>query len=206
MRFAPVFVIVVAAIVVAGCGTYSAAPRRLSVVEPGTKSDAFQRLQSRRGPTRFAQVTPTLYRGGEPNDEQMAQLSALGVRTIIDLRNRPIEVAAEAASARKVGIQALNFPFSGLSEPDPAILQRAVAAIESAPPGAVYVHCQQGRDRTSLIVALYRVWVQGWKPTIAWRSDALDFGHGGVRAIFFRKLDRTFTRLTATTPTTPHLI
>ncbi|HEX4459674.1 MAG TPA: hypothetical protein VIA18_16965, partial [Polyangia bacterium] len=132
--------------------------------------------------------------------------SALGVRTIIDLRNRPIAVAAEQASAAKVGIQALNFPFSGLSEPDPAILQRAVAAIESAPPGAVYVHCQQGRDRTSLIVALYRVWVQGWAPKVAWQSEALDFGHGGMRAIFFRKLDRVFVRLAATKPTAPHLL
>ena len=204
MKFLPILLILVA--VVAGCGTYSAAPRRLSIVAPGAKTQAFATLQSRRGPTRFAQVTPTLYRGGEPSDEQMADLSALGVRTIIDLRNRPLEVAAEQASAAKVGIQALNFPFSGLSEPDPAILQRAVAAIEAAPPGAVYVHCQQGRDRTSLIVALYRVWVQGWEPKVAWRSEALDFGHGGVRAIFFRKLDRVFVRLAATKPSAPHLL
>ena len=188
-----------------GCGTYSAAPRRLSVVAPGDPADAFKTLSSRRGPTRFAQVTPTLYRGGELNDEQMRLLSRLGVRTIIDLRNQPLEVAAEEASARKLGIQALNFPFSGLSEPDPAILRSAVAAIQSAAPGSVYVHCQQGRDRTSLIVALYRVWVESWQPSAAWRAEALDFGHGGVRAIFFRKLDRTFDRLTQPAAS-PHLI
>ncbi len=205
MRFSPLLVIVLATVLVAGCATYSAAPRRICVVEPGSKLQAFQALQSRRGPTRFAQVTPTIYRGGEPNEEQMAQLSALGVRTIIDLRNRPLDVAAEAASARKVGIQALNFPFSGLSEPDPAVLQHAVAAIQGASSGSVYVHCQQGRDRTSLIVALYRVWVEGWNPNVAWRKEALDFGHGGMRAIFFRKLDRVFVRLTAPTATAPHL-
>jgi protein-tyrosine phosphatase len=205
MRFLPIVLLVVVA-VVAGCGTYSAAPRRLSVVRPGSAADAFKVLSSRRGPTRFAQVTPTLYRGGEPSDEQLALLSQLGVRTIIDLRNRPLEVAAEEASARKLGIRALNFPFSGLSEPDPAVLEAAVAAIQTAQPGAVYVHCKQGRDRTSLIVALYRVWLQGWKPSVAWRSEALDFGHGGVRAIFFRKLDRVFARLAATTPAAPHLI
>jgi hypothetical protein len=58
MRFLPIALVLVA--VVAGCGTYSAAPRRLSIIEPGAKSQAFKTLQSRRGPTRFAQVTPLL--------------------------------------------------------------------------------------------------------------------------------------------------
>lgn len=138
-----------------------------------------------------------LYRGGEPTAQQLELLHKLGVRTIIDLRNNPDDVTTEQAAAGKLGMRAVNFPFSGLSEPDPALLQNAVAAIRDAKEGAVYVHCQQGRDRTSLIVALYRVWIDNWKPDVAWQSEALDFGHGGLRAIFFRKLDRAFTRLAA---------
>jgi protein tyrosine/serine phosphatase len=33
---------------------------------------------------------------------------------------------------------------------------------EAAAVGPVYVHCRQGRDRTGLEIAMYRILVQGW--------------------------------------------
>ncbi len=180
-----------------GCGhTYQAAPPRPAAVSGGAAaSAAFDLLASARGPDRFAQVTPSIYRGGQPTAAQLRLLRQLRVRTIVALVDDPAVVRAETEAAARLGLTVHNYPLSGLSEPDPTLLRRVVAELR-APESPVYVHCRRGRDRTSLVVALYRVLVEGWDPAVAWRHEALDFGHGGLRAIFFRRLDRAYTRLT----------
>jgi protein tyrosine phosphatase (PTP) superfamily phosphohydrolase (DUF442 family) len=174
------------AVIVSGCaGSYVAAPAQPTMPTMPTM------------PTRFAQVGPRLYRGGQPSETQLAALHALGVRTLITLRDTPDAVGEERAAAARLGMRLLSFPFSGLSDPDPALLRQVVAAMQETADGAIYVHCRQGRDRTSLVVALYRVWVERWAPTEAWQREATDFGHGGWRTFFFRRLDRAFVKLTS---------
>jgi protein tyrosine/serine phosphatase len=142
-------------------------------------------------PVRFAQVDAHLYRGGQPTAEQVRRLHDLGVRTIICLRTSPSR--EEEAAARALGMRFVNLPFrASFNVPDGNKLRQIVAAIESSP-DPVYVHCAQGRDRTSLIVALYRVWVTRWAPAFAWQKEALDFGHG---APWFAGLDVAFRALT----------
>jgi protein tyrosine phosphatase (PTP) superfamily phosphohydrolase (DUF442 family) len=199
MIYARAILPLVFVVALAGCAAsaYSAAPERSSLLPPdGAVRDTFAWLRSQRGPTRFQQVAPALYRGGQPTAAQLAALHALGVRTIVDLRNTASAVANERAEADRLGLRFLSFPFSGLAKPDPAQLRAIVAALADPANGAVYVHCQQGRDRTSLVVALYRVWHDGWSPELAWQREADDYGHGGWRHIFFRKLDRAFVTLT----------
>ncbi|MCU1281704.1 MAG: hypothetical protein JWM53_5250 [bacterium] len=194
--------VVVAALVLIRCGgdRYCAAPSRLTRLDElrGDRGalEAYAALRSPAGPTRFAQVSPRLYRGGQPTAAQLAQLHALGIRTIISLRDAPRAAAAERAEVEQLGMKFLSFPFSGLTEPDPAQLRAIVAAMRDDAVGPAYVHCKQGRDRTSLAVALYRVWVEAWQPDVAWRQEADDYGHAGWRHVFFRKLDRAFLRLT----------
>jgi protein tyrosine/serine phosphatase len=145
---------------------------------------------------RFAQVAPRLYRGGQPDEEDLRRLHELGVRTIISLRGPSKAQAAEEALAGELGMRFRRFAFSGLSEPEPAMLHQIVGAMSDPDGGAVYVHCHRGRDRTSLVTALYRVWVDHWAPELAWQKEAVDYGHAPWR-LFFYKLDRAFSRLTA---------
>lgn len=108
-----------------------------------------------------------LFRGGAPDH---ADLDALGIRTVIDLRNDD-----ERAGARAV---ALHFPLDGIedrafwdqwqSRPEfgtpyyfapwlehfPGRAAPALNAIASAPEGGVLFHCQGGRDRSGLIAIL----------------------------------------------------
>ena len=51
-------------------------------------------------------------------------------------------------------------PFRAIPE---AKLARAIAALGADDHGNVYVHCSHGRDRTGLIVGLYRVLHEGWQ-------------------------------------------
>jgi protein tyrosine/serine phosphatase len=178
-----------------GCGhTRQAAPTRPATLGGSAAAAAYHALLSTSGPDRFAQVTPSLYRGGQPTASQLALLRDLGVRTIITFIGDRTTLRAETDAAARLGLTVHDYPFNGLSTPDPALLRRVIAELRGASL-PVYVHCRQGRDRTSLVVALYRVWVDGWDPDVAWQREALDFGHGGVRALFFRKLDRAYARL-----------
>jgi protein tyrosine/serine phosphatase len=183
-------------LVAVGCAhSYVAAPPRQAAVGPGPAADAFAALSSPRGPDRFAQVTPLLYRGAQPNAEQLAMLRDVGVKTIVTFITDKSVLRDEIAAAQKLGLTVHSYPFYGMSSPDPALLERIVDELRAAD-APVYVHCRQGRDRTSLVVALFRVWVQGWNPKTAWQHEALDFGHGGLRTIFFRRLDSAYVRLT----------
>ena len=47
------------------------------------------------GVPNFGQVTPTLYRGGQPTLEGLRQLRALGVEIVINLRNEQNEIETE---------------------------------------------------------------------------------------------------------------
>jgi protein tyrosine phosphatase (PTP) superfamily phosphohydrolase (DUF442 family) len=183
----------------AGIGSgYCAAPLRPVTVAGAGPAAVYRTLQTPAGPARFAQVSPRLYRGGQPTAAQLRLLHELGVRTIVTLVDDPAIVATETADAAALGIRVYNFPFSGWHEPEPALLHRIVGTLAEAD-GPVYVHCHLGRDRTSLAVALYRVWVDDWSPDEAWRKEAQDFGHRGLTTLFLRKLTHAFRHNTALT-------
>ena len=55
----------------------------------------------------------------------------------------------------------------------------------------IYVHCQHGKDRTGLVVALERIQTEKWSVVNA-RAEWIAFGHGSISRIFTRSLDRYF--------------
>ena len=134
---------------------------------------ALTELQGPSGPARFGVVRDGLYRGGQPNARHLQLLRQLGVDTVIDLRHGNTD--AEAAEAKRLGMRFVRFPFYGIFGADAGFLGRIVDAIAHG--GRVYVHCQVGRDRTSLVIALYRVVVEKWEPSLAWKHEAIDYGY-----------------------------
>ncbi len=144
-------------------------------------------------PIRFAQVTDRLYRGGQPEEHHMSGLSALGVRTIVNLRREASAVARrEIEQADQLGMRVVRLPFYGIFGAKPALIASILAELRRPENGIVYVHCRGGRDRTSLAVALYRVVAEGMAAEDAWQQEAVAFGHrssfpyGGIRAVFDR--------------------
>ena len=134
---------------------------------------ALDELKGRGGPAHFGVVRDGLYRGGQPTAHHLQLLRELGVETVIDLRHGNTD--KEAAEAERLGMRFVRFPFYGIFGADSAFLARIVEAIRGG--GRVYVHCRVGRDRTSLVIALYRVLVDGWDPVTAWRREAIDYGY-----------------------------
>jgi protein tyrosine/serine phosphatase len=140
-----------------------------------THEEALAELLGPNGPARFAVVREGLYRGGQPTAHHLELLHAAGVDTIVNLRMQDRTSRDEAADAARLGMRTVNVPFSGLFRVDLPYLMKAIDAIKGG--GHVYVHCHVGRDRTSLIIALARVILDGWTAAAAWEHDAVAFGY-----------------------------
>jgi protein tyrosine/serine phosphatase len=116
----------------------------------------------------FSEVTQGVYRGGRPDQNGVeVSLVQLGVKTIIDLENDDEPVAAERGWAQAAGIKFISAPMNGLATPDDNQVNDTLAKMNDPANQPVFVHCMQGKDRTGLIVALYRVIEEGWTPKAA---------------------------------------
>lgn len=108
----------------------------------------------------FGKVTDFYYRGAQPDPEQYEQLAAIGVKTIIDLRDDPKSYAR--SSALQAGLRYVNFPLSDKDYPAADAATKFLALITDAENLPVYVHCAGGRHRTGIMTAVFRITQQGW--------------------------------------------
>ena len=111
------------------------------------------------------QVTTNLYRGGQPTAEGMAQLKAMGVKTVLNLRARHSDLDELLGTGMKNGQLHMN-PWHAEQE-EVARFLKTVADTNNLP---VFVHCQRGADRTGMMCAVYRVVVGGWSKQEAIRE------------------------------------
>ncbi len=109
------------------------------------------------GVTNFYQVTTNLYRGAQPTAAGMAQLKALGIKTVINLRAFHSDQDEVAGTGLK-SVRLETKPWHAESEDVVAFLKAAPAPTNLP----VFVHCQRGADRTGTMCAMYRLVVCGW--------------------------------------------
>jgi protein tyrosine/serine phosphatase len=108
----------------------------------------------------FGKVSDSLYRGAQPSGRDYADLAALGVKTVVNLRDDGD--ASEPALVKKAGMNFVLIPMSGWEKPgDKAVAQflDIMSKPENLP---VYVHCKVGKHRTGAMVALYRMTTDHW--------------------------------------------
>lgn len=110
----------------------------------------------------FHHVNERLYRGGQPREGGLRELAALGVNTVINLRDDDARAAAEDTEARAAGLRYFNIPLGRLGRPTDEQVERALALINAPENGVVFVHCAKGQDRTGTIVAVYRLTHDHW--------------------------------------------
>jgi protein tyrosine phosphatase (PTP) superfamily phosphohydrolase (DUF442 family) len=105
----------------------------------------------------FAKVSDTLYRGAQPKREGFIQLRAMGVKTIVDLRDHH----SDLKNLRGLGFRYAHIPCESIRPEEGNVLAflKVVTDPNNQP---VFVHCKHGSDRTGMMVACYRMVVQGW--------------------------------------------
>ena len=146
----------------------------------GGKHDQFPSIHIKN----FGQMDERFYRGAQPEASDFKDLAALGIKTIIDLRDDPTSYEKQAAEA--AGMHYVNIPMSDSSYPKEEQVQQFLKLATNPATGAFYVHCAGGRHRTGLAGAVYRMTVDGWDYDRTYgEMKNYDFytrwGHGAIK-------------------------
>lgn len=102
----------------------------------------------------FGQLDEHFYRGARPKAEDLRNLAALGVHTVIDLTDNSREKEEPAVVA--AGMRYINIAIVDKTNPSPAQISEFLKIANDPETGKFYVHCAGGRHRTGVMAALYR--------------------------------------------------
>ena len=119
----------------------------------------------------FNRVDEGVYKGSKPqSDADYRYLQSLGVKYIIDLQNLPWTYRFEKKKAQKYGIVLLvgHMNASPIS-PSEKHVDQILSILRDKRFHPIYFHCKYGRDRTSLVATLYKVYFLGLPPNQAAR-------------------------------------
>jgi protein tyrosine/serine phosphatase len=110
----------------------------------------------------YSQVTPQLYRGGQPNETGFHQLKCLGVQIVVNLRSADeADHLGEEAMVKKLGMEYVSIPSICRKTHDEHVAG-FLSLVRDHPDKKIFVHCEFGIDRTGLMIAAYRMAEDGW--------------------------------------------
>jgi protein tyrosine phosphatase (PTP) superfamily phosphohydrolase (DUF442 family) len=132
----------------------------------------FARRLTAKGVGNFAEVTPKLYRGAQPEAQGLESLKKMGINTIVDVRLTG--TGKEGAVAKRLGMDFIALPWHCLFPKDDPFA-KFLAYLREHPDKKVFVHCRYGDDRTGMMIAAYRMAVEGWSAEDA-RKEMNAFG------------------------------
>jgi len=121
-------------------------------------------------------VSDVLYRSAQPTATGMRSLQGMGIKTVINLRVFHSDYDELAGTTLRG--EHISFKTWHPEMEDAVKFLRLVNDPQAQP---VLVHCRYGADRTGMMVAIYRIAVQGWTKEEA-LHEMLDgeFGFHGV--------------------------
>ena len=108
----------------------------------------------------FGQMDDRFYRGAQPGKNDYKDLAALGIRTVIDLRDDP--ESYERPLVESLGMKYVNIPMLGKKYPTPEATDAFLKTINDPATGKFFVHCAGGRHRTGAMGAVYRFQLYDW--------------------------------------------
>ena len=132
----------------------------------------------------FGQMDDRFFRGGQPKQEEYPELAALGIRTVIDLQDKP--TSYEKQNVEALGMKYINIPMSDSSYPQSAKIEQFLKLVNDPSTGKFYVHCAGGRHRTGVMGAVYRFNHDNWNyDQVYAEMKKYDFytrwGHGDMK-------------------------
>ena len=98
----------------------------------------------------------------------------MGVLTVVDLRAEHIG-RQEGELVESLGMKWIHLPILPGGRPSDKQVFGFLQLVQDPDDQPVFVHCQRGRHRTGILVAIYRIVVQGWPPERSY-ADARSLG------------------------------
>lgn len=127
------------------------------------------------GLTNVGRVSQGIYRGAQPLPDGYATLKKIGIRTVINLRT----TSSEKNAVEAAGMESVEIPMSVLRDVNPETVDRIIGIMKNPANQPVYLHCRQGQDRTGIVVAAYRMKVDGWSFADA-EAEMQSFGFNDI--------------------------
>ncbi len=150
----------------------------------------------------FGQMDERFYRGAQPKKEDYRSLAALGIKTVIDLRDD--SKAYEKPAVEALGMRYVSIPMSDKDYPREEQIEAFLKLANDPETGAFYVHCAGGRHRTGVMGAVYRFTKYGWNYEQVYKEmKDYDFysrwGHGDMKKYVQDYWQRVQTQLAPVT-------
>ena len=137
---------------------------------PASRHTVGQHLKAK-GVPNFGEVTPTLYRGGQPTAEGFENLAHMGISIVVDTgrskRDEPL--------IKKLGMTYISLPWY-CPLPKDKVFARFIEITRQNREKRIFVHCRFGDDRTGMMIAAYRMAVEGWTAKEA-MQEMQEFGY-----------------------------
>ena len=108
----------------------------------------------------FGQMDERFFRGAQPKEDEYRELAALGIKTVIDLREDT--EAYSKTQAEAAGLVYVNIPMIAKKYPESAQVEQFIKLVDDPSTGKFYVHCAGGRHRTGAMGAVYRFNHYNW--------------------------------------------
>lgn len=115
----------------------------------------------------FRWINERLCAGAWPGEEGVQWLARAGVKAVVNLESETVgeerrEAAREKEWAGGYGVKFFRIPMHALFAPKKREVEKALSLITDPDNQPVFVHCHEGRDRTGVVIAAYRITVDGW--------------------------------------------
>ncbi len=128
--------------------------------------------------TRYSYVaSPVLTRGERPNVAKLQDLAAQGYRLTVSLCAETPD--GDAPLLTRAGtpqsLRTAHIPIVDMHNPAPAQVIELLDLLTAPDAPRAYLHCEAGKCRTGVMVACYRMAVQGWAVADA-DAEAENFG------------------------------
>ena len=130
--------------------------------------------------TKFQPVTDWFYRGGQPSIAEIDQLAKSGFGSIISLRWNTNSIKLERTWCEERNLNFISIPLSYWILPTRKQLEQFFSIINDQSKRPVYIHCKHGRDRTGMLVAIYRIDAENWTADAAY-SEMKDKGFRAIQ-------------------------
>lgn len=124
------------------------------------------------GVSNFGVVTPDLLRGGQPKGKGYENLKKMGVDIVVDVRLSGKDREKELVN--QAGMKFVAIPWHCYFPKD-HVFAEFLALTRKNQGKKIFVHCRYGDDRTGMMIAAYRMAVEGWTPKEA-REEMEKFG------------------------------
>jgi tyrosine-protein phosphatase SIW14 len=137
-----------------------------------------------KGIPNFGEVTPTLYRGGQPSIDGFEALVHMGIAIVVDTGRSK----RDEALVKKLGMTYISLPWY-CPFPKDKVFAHFVEITKQNPGKKVFVHCRLGDDRTGMMIAAYRMAAEHWTAKQA-MEEMHEFGYRGIHHLMCSGLGR----------------